>query len=353
MELLHIDQLFSKLEEAIKTKQPFVIYRYPNSEEIQLCIQDSNALNLNSKFDAEGFVFAPFDLNDGVVLFPKSASSQFKASLKEWDGINRSEPSSESLNPTYDKGYHISLVDFGIQFLTISDCQKVVLSREEKVEVKSFEAISTYKRMLSTYKNACVYLWSHPAVGTWMGASPERLLKFENNNIETTSLAGTQMYSDNLVWGAKELEEQQIVTDYITDVLHEHIETVEADGPKTSKAGTLAHLKTIISGTLNTSSSLKDIIEKLHPTPAVCGMPKQTSFDFLVTNENYKRGFYTGFFGELNFQKATNLYVNLRCMQQKEKTVSIYVGGGITPASNAEKEWEETVAKANIMKAIL
>lgn len=352
MELQPLDTLFSELLNAQQNGFPFVVFRYPNSNEIQLWVQESTELIQNSDFDMDGFVFAPFELSDGVILFPSGLSKQFKADLTDLE-VSASSKSSTSLNLSYTKNYHMSLVDFGIQFLNISDCQKVVLSREEKVEVGDFDVIEAYKRMLVKYKNACVYLWSHPEVGTWMGASPERLLKFEGGNVETTSLAGTQAYADNLNWETKELEEQQIVTDYITEVLDPHLETIEKNGPKTSKAGTLAHLKTVISGKLNDSSSLKDIIEKLHPTPAVCGMPKKISMDFLITNENYNREFYTGFFGELNRQNTTHLYVNLRCMKHDKDRVSIYVGGGITAASQPEKEWEETVAKANIMKAIL
>ena len=351
--MLNIDALFLKLEEALKEKMPFVIFRYPNSDTINLWIQNSKELIQNSEFDAEGFVFAPFNLNDEVVIFPETASQKFEASLTEVRFEENFQTEKFQSDSNESKSYHISLVDSGIQFLNRSDCRKVVLSRKERVDVPNFDIIAAYKRMLQKYANACVYLWSHPEVGTWMGASPERLLKFENNEVETTSLAGTQVFGENLIWGEKEFEEQQIVTDYIVDVLEDYVNSIQTDGPKTSKAGTLAHLKSVITGKLKSSSGLKDIIEKLHPTPAVCGMPKKQSYDFLTANENYNRGFYTGFFGELSFNNPTNLYVNLRCLQYRNNSVFIYVGGGITAASNSENEWEETVEKANIMKAIL
>ena len=352
MDLLEVEVLFSKLNEALKHGLPHVIFRFPKSNKITLWIQDSKELIYNNDFDSEGFVFAPFNLKDGVVLFPKKDSKIYQAEIIDLEVEKSSEVSLPEISES-DKAFHISLVDFGIQFLNFSECQKVVLSREEKVEVKDFDAVSTYKRMLQKYENACVYMWSHSEVGTWMGASPERLLQFENNAVETTSLAGTQVYAEKLTWGTKEIEEQQIVTDYITEVLNDHVDAVQIEGPYTSKAGTLAHLKSVVAGKLKSDSTIKDIIEKLHPTPAVCGMPKQMSYDFLVTNENYNRSFYTGFFGELNFETATNLYVNLRCMKYHDGKVYIYIGGGITAASISEKEWEETVAKAKIMKAIL
>ena len=112
----------------------------------------------------------------------------------------------------------------------------------------------------------------------------------------------------------------------------------------------------------------------MHPTPAVCGFPKQVAKDFILENENYDRAFYTGFLGELNLKQSktrntnrrnvennayavvktqSNFYVNLRCMQLQEAKALIYVGGGITKDSNPEKEWEETVNKTKTIGSIL
>ena len=112
----------------------------------------------------------------------------------------------------------------------------------------------------------------------------------------------------------------------------------------------------------------------MHPTPAVCGLPKEAAKAFILENENYNREFYTGFLGELNFEAqlkprsgkrnienrayaitktSTQLYVNLRCMQLDGNNASIYVGGGITESSDAESEWHETVSKSLVIKSIL
>jgi isochorismate synthase len=73
------------------------------------------------------------------------------------------------------------------------------------------------------------------------------------------------------------------------------------------------------------------VISVLHPTPAVCGLPKQEAKDFILENEGYDRKYYTGFLGELNkeaFNKETlksDLYVNLRCMKIKDNQAHLYV----------------------------
>ena len=69
--------------------------------------------------------------------------------------------------------------------------------------------------------------------------------------------------------------------------------------------------------------------------------------------KNYNRAYYSGYLGELNISGETSLFVNLRCMQLNNTIASVYIGGGITIDSISENEWEETVAKAEIMKQVL
>ena len=120
------------------------------------------------------------------------------------------------------------------------------------------------------------------------------------------------------------------------------------------------HLRTKVSGSLKHSASLKELIGVLHPTPAVCGLPREASRSFILKNEVYERRFYTGFLGELNVQyeksstPKTVLFVNLRCMKINDNySASLFIGGGITEDSNAEKEWEETISKSKTMKCVL
>jgi isochorismate synthase len=194
-----------------------------------------------------------------------------------------------------------------------------------------------------------------------MGSTPERLLKANTNTFYTMSLAGPQkIQSDKeVVWEKKEMEEQQFVTDFILNNLKDLTSEVSVSSPYTAKAGTLAHIKTDIEGVINDNSSLKEVVSVLHPTPAVCGLPKEVSKNFILEHEGYDREYYTGFLGELNkegFNKEelkSDLYVNLRCMKIKDNQAHLYVGCGITKDSIPEKEWEESVNKSMTMKKVL
>ena len=87
-------------------------------------------------------------------------------------------------------------------------------------------------------------------------------------------------------------------------------------------------------------------MKKLHPTPAVCGLPKKEAFEFIQENEGYDRGFYAGYLGIDSQRRTKEYFVNLRSAEFCQNQIKIYVGGGVTAESNPQKEWEETELKS-------
>jgi len=349
---------FNKIEGIIASKLPFVMYRKPNENLVSVIVQNTTELFELDDFNKSGFVFSPFDKKERKILFPLSESEQFSINSCDFDTLDiKQEPFEieEISNLNEAKKKHILLVEKSIDFIESKKADKIVVSRKETLKLNNFDVLTSYKKMVQNYKNAMVYLWFHPKVGCWMGASPERLIHINNGKFKTMALAGTQAFIDtvDVVWEAKEKQEQQFVTDYILKTINNTIQNVEVSKPYTVKAGNLVHIRTDVLGELKDENSLKDLVGSLHPTPAVCGLPKTVATKFINQNEDYNRAFYSGYLGELNIDNETNLFVNLRCMQLFDAEISIYIGGGITKGSNAEKEWEETVFKAEVMKKIL
>lgn len=349
----------NKIQEQYKKKLPFVVYNKPNVKEVFGVFQQNMDLNtITNQFDKQGFVFAPFNTRDTTVLFPLSVSEFMSGSMLEDDGIELQGISSTNIA---SKSAHLDLVEKGVEAIKNERFKKVVLSRKEKVTLTKIDIVETYNKLLQTYPNAFVYVWFHPKVGLWFGATPETLLKLENNYFTTMALAGTQVYKENIepTWSQKEIDEQKFVTDYIVNKLSSFSKGLQVSETETVKAGSLVHLRTEIKGELDVvkENSLFSLVDLLHPTPAVCGLPKEAAKQFILENENYNRSYYTGFLGELNMgelhKNDSHLFVNLRCMEIKNTEASIYVGGGITIESNSEKEWEETVAKSTIMLKVL
>ncbi|HMK07061.1 MAG TPA: chorismate-binding protein, partial [Flavobacterium sp.] len=251
-----------------------------------------------------------------------------------------------------------SLIQKGLDAINNGDFDKVVLSRKEEVSLTNFDFISVFEKLLNEYPTAFAYCFFHPKTGLWFGAFSEQLLKVQGNVFHTMAVAGTQPISGNIVWAAKEQQEQLFVTDFILESLRGIVTEVSVSEPYSMKAGNVVHIKTDIKGILNSGSDMKEIIQILNPTPAVCGLPKEAAKKFIFKNEGYDRGYYSGFFGELNTnfetsENHTDLYVNLRCMQIEQSHAVLYIGCGITKDSIPQKEWQETVNKSMTMKQIL
>lgn len=364
-------ELLTKVIDHHKKGLPFVIYRKPKESLVNVMLQKDDQIHYVEDYSETGFVFAPFDSNQSAVLIPSEIKfSAYYGSNSESEMIEdndfRVDISQEEL--------HLDLVKKGISQIEKKAFRKVVLSRKI-IEECITEPLDLFQNLLLSYSNAFCYLWFHPKVGTWLGATPEILLKTENQHLTTMSLAGTQKHveGEEPQWGNKELEEQQLVTDYISDSLKDKITGLQISDRESIQAGSLWHLRTKLTGRIK-KGSLYTCIKALHPTPAVCGLPMTATKNFILENEDYNREYYTGFLGELNLKEerdrssntrnqenkayrsiknTSTLFVNLRCLQLKESKAEIYVGGGITHDSDPEKEWQETVAKSKTMLRVI
>ena len=373
--MMQPDEIFLKIENHFRSDLPFVVYRKPNQVEVTVILQNDNTVNYTEDYSEPGFVFAPFDDKQRTILIPFSNSDTHKFTP------NTTIKTDVSINDIHldqsGKNQHIALVKKGINSVKEGVFKKVVLSRVETLLLKEIDPIGLFQGLLNSYPSAFTYCWYHPKVGLWLGATPETLLRIEGNRFETMALAGTQQYKGTIDvnWGDKEKDEQNIVTNFVVEALENKVNDLDIKPTETIKAGNVLHLLTKIKGTLIFEKlSLKQIIMALHPTPAICGIPREESKQFILKNENYNREFYTGFLGEINvsqkklrnsgrtniennayasIKKVTNLFVNLRCMQLKNDEVLIYVGGGITKDSDPESEWIETVNKTNTIKKVL
>ena len=353
-----ITLFFEKIEGIINSNLPFVVYRKPNEDLVTVVVQNSTKMYTVDTFTERGFVFAPFNKKEASIIFPADKTTTFSITIKDFNEVSTVAKNAKVeiiSDLEKEKEQHILLTEKTVAFIQQKEAEKIVISRKETIKNNQFKVLESFKRMLKSYQNAMVYLWFHPNVGCWMGASPERLIHIHNNQFKTMALAATQAYvnTTNVTWKQKEQQEQQFVTNYILNTIENTIDTIKVSKPFTVKAGSLLHIRTDISGELKSDKKLGELVNALHPTPAVCGLPKQIATNFIVENENYHRKFYTGYLGELNMDNESNLYVNLRCMEVEYDAITLYIGGGITKDSIAEKEWNETVFKAEVMKKII
>ncbi len=344
---------------------PFVAYRKANDHQLKVLLQRDARVHTHTSTDqvVSGFIFSPFDdTQHPTFLIPLAESIAYTVSIEKME----EEPFKNAVKPNTIlpkaiQQQHIDIVTKAITAIGTSSCDKIVVSRKEVISIKNTDTIAILKRLLIKYPKAFVYCWYHPKVGLWLGATPETLLTIKKNHFFTMALAGTQAYDHTndreMVWGQKEVTEQRMVSDYIVKGLNTITPTITCSETYTHRAGTVAHLRTDISGRIPKNTDSTQIIKVLHPTPAVCGLPQQDAKAFIMANEGYDRKFYTGFLGMLQKDEQgdlnADLFVNLRCIEIISDTAVVYVGGGITKDSDPEKEWQETIKKSETMKSVL
>lgn len=371
-------------EAAMRRGLPVALWRLPGQKRRQgvVGLTMTRAMGaLDFSTDCTGFVFAPFQEGQPVLLVPDDvhfqngavrlatglaaqvadAGRDFIMALAAPAGDTTTMPSSwhvADVAPDRLLGEEefTSLVTEAVELIHATGVAKVVVSRTAAVPLpEDFAPAQLFERLCRRYPHAFVSLVSIPGAGTWIGATPELLMAVEPGIVATMALAGTQRRPENgamerVTWGLKERLEQQMVSDYVRDFFVEAgVPDVQETGPRTVGAGGVVHLQTCFHVNVSHASQAglaNAVLSRLHPTSAVCGMPRREALAFITAREGYDRAYYSGYLGPVPAAGNANLYVNLRCMQLQRTRALVYVGAGITADSDPATEWLETELKS-------
>jgi isochorismate synthase len=349
-----LELLIENIRNQYKEGLPFVLFSLPESESIMGLLQKDSQIYETDTFTTRGVVIAPFKFDETAFCIPEEHSDVFEVPMIK-ESIDISEIRLDESNE--EKNRYIQLVKEALQAIVRKRASKIVLSRQKKIPITQIDFTSLVTRLFNLYPTAFRYIWYHPKTGLWAGASPEVLVKTENTSFFSMALAGTQKILNKvpIYWSDKEITEQYFVTEAITNSLQKVSDVLKVSKTYTYEAGSVAHLRTDITGVLkNKKATLKTISAALHPTPAVCGTPKIEAKNFIFEHEGYDREFYTGFIGPIcGDNTCSNLFVNLRCMKIDENQVTLFSGGGITSDSEPIGEWLETVNKLQTMLQVI
>lgn len=286
------------------------------------------------------------ELSDGFVLsnFDKSEAFIFEEGETSIGSGDIQKPL------CYSEATYLEKAERFIQDIRDNELSKAIFSRvKSHPSNKSVDEV--FDELNKAYPSAFVYLISSSLFGTWIGATPETLISCNRGKGETVALAGTMKSTETSFWGEKEKIEQQFVSEFIENQLTDlSVKAIVKDGPKDRIAGPVKHIETRFQFSLNGQKPIK-IADKLHPTPAVSGLPQKGAIELIDSIEEHDRSLYAGCIGVLG--DRTDLFVNLRCAQLIEKEYFLYLGGGFTKDSIAEKEWQETENKSRTLLDIL
>ncbi|MBD3631205.1 chorismate-binding protein [Cyclobacterium sp.] len=372
---------------ALHENLPIAIWKKPKQPLIEVIIDEDKEGIKQPGMDLDqlppGFMIHPFLHSKDHQPFFIKATNYYRFSLDEndlsddqfpiWENSNKeltvkirdiiqSFPAGKKAKASRKSDF-IQTVNKAIESIASGKLYKVVPARLKKMTLPSdFDLAGTFLALCDAYPNAFINCFYSESTGFWIGASPETLIKTRGDSFYTMALAGTQKAKGdnplkNAAWTQKEIEEQALVSRYIVDCfkkirLREYLEL----GPKTTIAGGLLHLKSefLVDMKATNFPQLGSVmLELLHPTSAVCGMPKAEALELLETEENFDRSYFSGFIGPVNIEAETALYVNLRCAKLENKEVLLFAGAGVTEDSVPEKEWEETEMKCNIIGKII
>ncbi len=241
---------------------------------------------------------------------------------------------------------------------------KVVLARQQRVTLDGATDVArALRRLREGYPGAFVFALGAPA-GCFLGATPERLVRLDSREVATICLAGTigrgatpeedARLAETLLASTKDREEHAVVVRAIRDALTPICdEVLLPDTPQIMRIRNLQHLATPVRARLRGDRCILDLVERLHPTPAVGGIPRADALAAIREREGFGRGWYAGAVGWVDAQGDGEFAVALRSALLVPGKAILYAGAGIMGDSNPHWEYTETALKLRPMQTAL
>lgn len=338
-----------------------ILFRLPNDNIVHQITSSFPGTPLNSVTqinERSGYLLAPFaaSINHPILLITPEQETSFPLpSLLQHEPITFHYNEEESYLE-YKEAFTLCL-----KHLAQPPLKKIVLSRTLRLQLHQQLSDHQLKQLFVAaahrYPQAYVALIQSPEAGNWLIATPELLLEEREGVFHTMALAATLLHQEGVhlqpeEWGEKNIEEQRIVADYIHECLKQLQLSYQCSPLHIHTAGELSHLCTRFT-IAPLQISLGQILDILHPTPAVCGVPTAQSVQLLTAIESHPRRYYAGFSGPIGLKAGTHLYVTLRCLSISGKEAMLYAGAGLLADSDFQSEWEETRHKMQTMLSLL
>lgn len=331
------------INNALKLRIPFYAYKQKQNPDFTFGAQIDSSFKSDSGFR--------------IVPFIQSAKFKAKTIYRQYTEKNlplfpTSNIIPEITETSTGKQEYIKSVQNCINEINKrKDLSKVVFSR---IIVKKFSADDwtvILENLVQSNPNAFIHIFYTPETGCWLGATPETLGEYSNGVFRTVALAGTRKKGIN-TWSPKDIEEQEYVVEYISDVITRLNLKYTVSEKFTANAGCVEHLCNDFTVYEKDYAKIEDLVNILHPTPALAGMPQKESIDCINKFESHNREYYGGYIGPFN-RDEFDYKVNLRCIKFDNNKIQLFAGGGITSKSIAETEYQETESKSQtILSAI-
>jgi isochorismate synthase len=241
---------------------------------------------------------------------------------------------------------------------------KVVLAREVVLEAhETIDAASALAALRDGYRDCTVFA-AKRAGACFAGATPERLVRVQDRRLSAACVAGSSRRGsdarddaaagDALLADPKERSEHDMVRQMIVDALTPLCGDLRAPAePGLMRMPNVQHLYTPIDGTLRGDAGVLDLVARLHPTPAVGGVPREEALALIREHEPFGRGWYAGPIGWMDARGDGEFAVALRSGLLRGNAAHLYAGCGIVRDSEPAREHEESKLKLRPMLCAL
>lgn len=280
------------------------------------------------------------------------------------DQVQSEKPGFTIVSEEPSKAGYMDAMDKILHHLKTNYLKKIVFSRKCTIKpCAGFDRQHYINHLLDYYFQEYFYLFRQGEEASWIGVSPEVILKQKGRLAVTEPLAGTRKKtSDSTNYEAIRKE----LTTTPKDIAeHEHASRFMFDQLSSAKIGEVRvntnrtlletpyafHIKSEIAINLNESASFFDFINAIYPPATIWGIPVEETEEILSKTEPFAREYYTGLYGYWTLDDIANIALVIRSAKLENETISVYAGGGIVESSNPEAEYDEAENKMRPMLA--
>ncbi|SFR41747.1 isochorismate synthase [Halogeometricum limi] len=252
-------------------------------------------------------------------------------------------------------------VNAAVERIRDGDLRKVVLAQALEADLETDLSIPDVLERLGDSYPECYRFLVEPEPeadrpqASFFGATPERLVSLRGRTVETDALAGTtgrgetpaedEWLARELLGDEKNVHEHALVAETIRDQLSPFASSVNAPERRVKRLATVQHLWTPITATLARNEHVLSLVEALHPTPAVGGLPPAKALETIRETEPFDRGWYASPVGWIDAAGYGSFAVALRSAVVRGATATLFAGVGIVSDSDPDGEWDEVQLK--------
>ena len=293
------------------------------------------------------------------------AHAKFKGfRYREANGMESGEQAAPCFT-TAEAGDYRVVVARALERIGSGEFRKIVLARALDLQAdQPLHPLRVLNGLRQRFPDCYSFSFANGDGPSFIGASPERLVRVSKGVLETEALAGSIRRgagaSEDAALAAvlrgseKDLREQRdVLDDIVARLTPLGLELEFSPEPQLRRLANVQHLNTPVRAALPDAVRLLDVLAALHPTPAVGGSPREAAVGCIRELEGFPRGLYAGALGWLNARGGGEFFVGIRSALVEGATARVYAGAGIVAGSTPEKEFAETELKFKAMRDAL